>query len=102
MRVFFDANVLVSVFIAHGTSSEVFWHCLSSCQVCTSPFITDVLKGVLSSKLHPSVSRITEISEFLTDNLELVEAGRLEEKVYRDPDDDFVLAGVLAASTYYR
>lgn len=99
MRVFFDTNVLVSAFIAHGTSSEVFKHCLSSCQVYTSPFIMDELKDVLSSKFHLSVSRITEISEFLTNNLELVEAGRLEEEVCRDPDDDFVLAGALAAST---
>ncbi len=98
MRVFFDTNVLVSAFIAHGTSSEVFEHCLSSCQVYTSPFILDELKDVLSSRLRLSVSRIKEISEFLMNNLELVEAGGLEEKVCRDPDDDFVLAGALAAT----
>ncbi|MBC7229808.1 MAG: putative toxin-antitoxin system toxin component, PIN family [Actinobacteria bacterium] len=98
MRVFFDTNVLISAFIAHGTSSEVFEHCLSSCQVYTSPFILDELKDVLSSKLHLSVSRIKEISEFLMNNLELVEAGSLEEKVCRDHDDDFVLAGALAAA----
>lgn len=97
MRIFFDTNVLVSAFIAHGTSSEVFEHCLSSCQVYTSPFIMGELKDVLSSKLHLSASRITEISEFLMSNLELVEAGGLEEKVCRDPDDDFVLAGAFAA-----
>lgn len=98
MRVFFDTNVLVSAFIAHGTSSEVFEHCLSSCQAYTSSFIMDELKDVLSSKLHLSASRIAEIYEFLANNLELVEAGRLEEKVCRDPDDDFVLAGALVAS----
>jgi putative PIN family toxin of toxin-antitoxin system len=97
LRVFFDTNVLVSAFISHGTSSEVFEHCLSSCRIYASLFIMDELKEVLSCKLRLSAPRISEITEFLISNLELVEAGRLEEKVCRDPDDDFVLAGAIAA-----
>jgi putative PIN family toxin of toxin-antitoxin system len=97
LRVFFDTNVLISAFIARGTSSEVFEHCLSSCQVFITSFVLDELKSVLSSKLRLSSARVAEISGFLSSNLELVGAGELDERICRDPDDDYVLAGALAA-----
>jgi len=52
---------------------------------------------VLSSKFHFSPDLVEEICGFLSGNLELVEAGSLDEPVCRDPDDDFILSGALAA-----
>jgi uncharacterized protein len=97
LKVFFDTNVLISAFIARGTSSEVFEHCLSSCTVFTTSFVLDELKDVLSSKLHLSAARIVEITGFLSSNLELVEAGALRERACRDADDDFILSGAITA-----
>ena len=98
MRVFFDTNVLISAFIAHGASSEVFEYCLTSCRVFISPFILEEIKGVLSSKIRLSPARIEDIIRFLRSNLEQVEAGPLGEPVCRDADDDFVLSGSLSAA----
>jgi putative PIN family toxin of toxin-antitoxin system len=95
--VFFDTNVLISAFIAHGTSSEVFEYCLASCQVFTTLFVLEEIKSVLSSKIHLSPARIEEISGFLRGNLKLIKAGPLDEAVCRDPDDDFILSGALSA-----
>ncbi len=97
MRVFLDTNVLVSAFIAHGVSSEVLEYCLSSHQVFITQFVMDETRKVLSSKLRLSHRLVEEISAFLSGNLGLIEAGALDEPVCRDSDDDFVLAGALAA-----
>jgi putative PIN family toxin of toxin-antitoxin system len=97
LRVFFDTNVLVSAFITHGASSEVFEHCISSCQAFTTTSVLDETREVLSSKLRLSPALVEEICGFLSCNLELAEAGALDEQVCRDPDDDFILSGALAA-----
>ncbi len=97
MKVFFDINVLISVFIAHGTSSEVFEYCLSSHQIFITHFVMDEMKKVLSTKLRLSPRLVEEICGFLSGNLELIEAGALDELVCSDPHDDFVLAGAIAA-----
>lgn len=97
MKVFFDTNVLVSAFIAHGISSEVFEHCISSCRVFITTFVLDETRKVLSSKLRLSPALVEEICGFLAGNLELAEAGALDERVCRDPDDDLILSGALAA-----
>jgi len=98
LRVFFDTNVLISAFIAHGASSEVFEYCLSSCRVFTTQFVLDETKKVLSPKFRFSSDVIEKIYGFPSSNLELVEAEALDEPICRDPDDDFILAGALAAA----
>lgn len=97
MRVLFDTNVLISAFIAHGPSSEVFEYCLAHCRVFTSTFILGELERVLEHKIRLSSPRIREILEFLKENLEMVEADSREEKVCRDPADDLVLAAAVTA-----
>jgi putative PIN family toxin of toxin-antitoxin system len=98
LKVFFDTNVLISAFIAHGASSEVFEYCLSSCRVFTTQFVLDETRKVLSSKFRFSPDLVEEICGFLSSNFELVEAEALDEPICRDPDDDFILAGALAAA----
>jgi putative PIN family toxin of toxin-antitoxin system len=98
LKVFLDTNVLISAFIAHGLSSEVFEYCLSSCRVFITSFVIAEIRKVLSSKFRLSPNLVEEITGFLSDNLELVVAGALDEPVCRDPDDDFILSGALAAA----
>ena len=95
--VFFDTNVLISAFIAHGASSEVFEYCLSSCRVFTAQFVLVEAGKVLSSRFRFSPDLVDEICGFLSSNLELTEAEPLDELICRDPDDDFILSGALAA-----
>lgn len=98
MKIFIDTNVLISAFISHGASSEVFEYCLSSHQVFATPFVLDETRRVLSSKFRLSPALVEEISGFLSSNLELAEADALGERVCSDPDDDFILSGAQAAA----
>lgn len=98
MKVFFDTNVLISAFIAHGASSEVFEYCLSSCRVFTTQFVLDETRKVLSPEFRFSPAVVEEICGFLSGNLELVEAEPLDEPICRDPDDEFILSGALSAA----
>lgn len=97
MRIFFDTNVLVSAFIAHGASSEVFKYCLSSHRIFVTRFVMDETRKVLSTKLLLSPRLVEELCGFLSGNLELIEAGAPDEPVCGDPDGDFVLANALTA-----
>ena len=97
MRVFFDSNVIISAFIAHGSSSEVFEYCLASCRIFTTPFVLEEVEKTLASKIRLSSARVRDIVVFLQANLELIEAGSLDASVCRDPDDDFILSGAFAA-----
>ena len=97
-RVFFDSNVLISAFIAHGSSCEVFEYCLASHRVYITPFVIEEIEEALTSKIRLSPARIMDIIAFLRSNLELIEAGHLGENVCGDPDDDFILPGALAAA----
>lgn len=98
MKVFFDTNVLISAFIAHGASSEVLEYCLSSCRVFTTHFVLDETRKVLSSNFRFPPDLVEEICGFLSSNLELIEAEPLDETNCRDPDDDFILSGALSAA----
>lgn len=98
MRVFFDSNVLISAFIAHGASCEVFEYCLASQRVFITPFVLEEVEEALTRKIRLSPARVRDIINYLGGALELIEAGPLGESVCRDPDDDFILSGAIAAA----
>ncbi|MEK7313807.1 MAG: putative toxin-antitoxin system toxin component, PIN family [Deltaproteobacteria bacterium] len=97
MKVLFDTNVLIAAFIAHGTSSEVFDHCLSEHSIFTSQWILDELEEKLTKKFRFHESKVNNIIKFIDANSEMVEPARLNENVCRDRDDDNVLAAALEA-----
>ncbi|MDD5447701.1 MAG: putative toxin-antitoxin system toxin component, PIN family [Actinomycetota bacterium] len=97
MRIVFDTNVIVSAFIARGSSFEVFKHCLSAHRNFISQHIFDEVEGVLVKKFSFPSSQIAEVLRFLSDHLEYVEVTPIEEPICRDPSDDLVLGCAKAA-----
>jgi len=97
LRVVFDTNVIVSAFIARGSSFEVFEHCLSAHQDLISQNIRAEVEGVLSKKFSFSSIRVEEVLRFLDNHIESVEVVPIEEPVCRDSSDDLILACAKAA-----
>lgn len=98
MKVLFDTNVLVAAFLTHGSSNEVFEHCLSEHTTFTSGWILHELEETLSRKLRFPPAKVKKILRFIGENTQMVEPLPLNEKLCRDRDDDNVLAAALAGA----
>jgi putative PIN family toxin of toxin-antitoxin system len=96
MRVFFDTNVLVAAFIAHGACAELFEHCLSEHRICLSPEVLREMEDKLTGKLKFPEKKVKEVLSFLRENAEFLPSGSLPSPTSRDPEDDLILAAALA------
>lgn len=96
MRLVFDTNVLISAFIARGSSHKVLEHCIRHHQVVTSHFILHELREKLVEKFHYAPAIADEAIGLLLTRMELVTPEPLPTPVCRDADDDNVLATALA------
>jgi len=97
MRVFFDTNVLIAAFISHGICAELFEHCLVGHTILTTKWILDEYHKSLKEKFAFDKHLTEKSLSFLKTNLTVVEEVQaLEKKVYRDADDDNVIAGALS------
>jgi len=95
VRVLFDTNVLIAAFLTHGSSNEVFEHCLSEHTMCVSIGILDELERSLVRKLRFPQTRVREIVRFVSENSETVETEPLPKPLSRDPDDDHILGAAI-------
>ena len=98
MRIVFDTNVIISAFITHGVSAEVFEHCLVQHKIVISPFILNEVEEKLRDKFQFPKNKIDDLIRFLHSESEVVAPAQLPSPVCRDVDDDMVLATALAAS----
>ena len=97
MIIVFDTNVIVSAFIARGTSAEVFEHCLAAHEIYISKHIYQEIEAVLLGKFAFPALKVKHIMKFVDVHIEQVEASPLEKPVCRDSDDDLILACAVAA-----
>lgn len=68
MKIVFDTNVLISAFIATGTSKDIFEYIIENHNVILSPYILKELKLKLLNKLGFSNQEYKEIEGILKDN----------------------------------
>ena len=98
MRVFLDTNVLIAAFVSHGACKELFEHCITTHNVFISPFILKEFEDKLTGKLKFPGKIVCDAIRYLKSTLHVVNAELLEVSVCRDPDDDAILAGAIAAN----
>jgi putative PIN family toxin of toxin-antitoxin system len=95
--VLFDTNVPVSAFIARGMSSEVLEHCIVAHHVAITIRILDEAEEVLSHRFEFPRDRVDGAVRFLQENAVVIDCEPLHSSVCRDPDDDLIIAGAVAA-----
>lgn len=97
MKVFFDTNVIISSFITHGYASEVFEHCLSTHDCCTSNFVLAEIKRNLIKKFGYSNKETKDVLDFIKENLIIIKDYNIKAiGICRDPDDENILAAAVS------
>jgi len=92
VKILFDTNVFTAAFVAHGTCSEVFEHCLTEHTICASSWILEELREKLLDKLGFPQPNVDKVVKFIQENTRMIKEIKLNEPVCRDPDDDQILA----------
>ena len=96
MKLFFDTNVLIAAFIAHGTCAELLEHCVATHEVFICEFILDEFTDKLLNKFHFTKADVDQAGRLLSETLTCVQFAKPVEQVCRDSDDDTVLAAAVA------
>lgn len=92
MNIFFDTNVLISAFNAHGSCADIFEYCLNNHQVLVSDFVLKEIKKALTIKFKYSKNEREEVLDFLKMHTSVVSIQLPKEKISRDRTDDNILA----------
>jgi putative PIN family toxin of toxin-antitoxin system len=100
VRIVFDTNVLFAAFLAHGVCAGLYEECLLCGRIVVSRFILEELQENLLAKAKLSQSEADEVLAAVRADAEMVEAPPLATRVFRDADDDWILATALAAKAY--
>ncbi|MCG3158601.1 MAG: hypothetical protein DKINENOH_05245 [bacterium] len=97
MRMVLDTNVLIAAFIARGLCSRLLEHCFERHELFTSEFIMDELSNNLVGKFHVNPNDVAAALDLLQSKMQTVTPVALKTPIYRDPEDDMILATALAA-----
>lgn len=104
-KVFFDTNVLVAALISEGLCHKLLRRAArGEISAYISPYILKELKEVLRNKVGVSNEDISAFVDLLLIAMEVVdpeEAGLSLNGICRDPHDDPVIAGAVAAAANY-
>jgi putative PIN family toxin of toxin-antitoxin system len=98
MKIFFDTNVLIAAFIARGTCSELFDHCLVEHKIYISRWVLDELYEKLVMKFRFPKAKVDQIVDFIRKNTEMLTYTPLSTPICRDPDDDHILASAVSGN----
>ena len=103
MKVVFDTNVLVSAFVTEGVCSKLLGRARrGQFQLITCPFILKEFKTVLLKKLLATKGETRQALRILAEAISaLIQPAQPVSGIYRDPDDDNILAGIIAAGADY-
>jgi putative PIN family toxin of toxin-antitoxin system len=103
MKVVFDTNVLVSAFVSEGVCSKLLGRARrGQFQLITSSFILKEFEAVLLKKLSATKSETKQGLRILTEAVsDIVKPSQTLSGICRDPDDDNILACIIAASADY-
>ncbi len=98
MRIVFDTNVLLAAFIARGVCHVLFEHCIRQHELVTSDFIIAELREKLTGKFKYTSEEAEEVVTLLLVKMEIVVPTELAYGICRDPEDDYVIATVMAGN----
>lgn len=99
MRVFLDTNVLVSAFISHGLSSEIFRIIIKEHYLVISDIVLEELDRILSIKLNMPSEHVKEIIDYLNSFEIFKYSGEESPFELRDKDDEKVLASAIKSKS---
>ena len=91
MRVFPDTNVLVSAFIAHGLSAEIFRLIIKEHTLVLGDIVLNELERVLLEKFSIPTSQVADILNYLDTFEQIHFSGEASPLELRDKDDEKVL-----------
>ena len=97
MRIVFDTNVLFAAFVTYGACAGLYEECLLGGQIVVSRFILEELREKLLTKAKLSSMEVKDVINAVSADAEVLEPQPLAIPVYRDADDDWILATTLAA-----
>ncbi len=92
MIILLDTNVLIAAFVARGLCHELLEHCVRQHRLIISDFIIKEFRDKLSNKLKYEPEVTNQAIELLLSQMKMVKFTSLNERVCRDPDDDYILA----------
>jgi putative PIN family toxin of toxin-antitoxin system len=92
VRLVLDTNVLLAAFLARGVCHDLFAYCVRAHQIVLSNFLQREVRGKLETKFRVPKRRVDDVIELLSTQFESVEVPEPPDVVYRDRDDDWVLA----------
>lgn len=92
MTVTLDTNVLVAAFISRGVCHDLFEYLIRHHSVVSSDYILDEFRSVLIRKIQVPKSKVRAAEKLIRDRALMVGDSQLDERVSRDPDDDWILS----------
>ena len=99
MRVTLDTNVLVAAFISRGVCHDLFEYLLRHHTFVCSEYILDEFRSVLITKIRIPKDKADASEQLIRSRAVMVEDAQLDERVSRDPDDDWILAAATNSSS---
>ena len=99
MKVFFDTNVLISAFAARGLCADLMRLVLAEHELQTGEVNLIELRRVLTERFKASEAQVDRVEDILRDHQVIAKPDSLLAIDVRDPDDAWVLASAVAAST---
>ena len=99
MKVFFDTNVLISAFAARGLCADLMRLVLAEHELQTGEVNLIELRRVLTERFKASEAQVGRVEDILRDHQVIAKPDSLLAIDVRDPDDAWVLASAVAAST---
>ncbi len=96
MRVFFDTNVLISAFTAHGLSADLFRLVLSEHKVLTGEVNLQEFSRVLGQRFRVPAAEVMRAERELREYTIVPKPSARPALEIRDPDDVWVLASAMA------
>src|SRR5699024_1729445 len=97
MKIFTDANVLVSAFTAHGLCSDLLEIILADHTLMTGEFVLNELNRVLTVKLNIPQRNVSDALQFLRGYHVEPKPDKPSEISLRDEDDRWVLGSAISA-----
>jgi putative PIN family toxin of toxin-antitoxin system len=103
VKAVFDTNVLIAAFVTEGICSKIFTRARKrQFRLLACPFIMGEFRRILVEKLSASRSEADEAIKLASEAIiMIVHPKQVITGVSRDPDDDNILACVLAANADY-
>lgn len=104
-KVFFDTNVLVAALISEGLCHKLLRRAARrEIFAYISPYILNELKDILIDKIGVSKEDITSFIDLLLIAMEVIDPEKIGislDSICRDPQDDPVISGAVAAEADY-